>query len=403
MYFIICFFQTRCPVCFKHFCCSAHRSEHQVKIHTETFAQKHNDHSVQVFQKNVRTSLFWAQNNQKINKILKQSQVRQVSTVPLRLPVSKNIQLPSVKRLHSEIDKRILSTSVTTVVSQQRRILVPVHRLELPNVLKDDNTEVSLKDSNEVRKEPSYVDKSVKTSTPILSPLPNHQPSQMIWDISSESTISNYQTPSGSSPGSKTETNQSVKSSKNQVMVTPLRGIILKSSKYDSDSDTGPSPAINSSKSRRVTFSSSSQVSSTSSPLESIQEVEIYEEIENTYNHIEDISAKFRKRRTEDTESEKFTKFRKVLEDSTPPIQHNGFLSCVTNMFCSAIYTIPSLAPWRKTDENDLMLNRSKRSRSPDARETHYLDVGTPLLKRPCYTSDLRKNPIQSRRPIYKI
>lgn len=278
--------------------------------------------------------------------------------------------------------------------------MVPVHRLELPNVLKDDNKEVSLKDSNEVRKESSYVDGNVKTSTPIISPLPNHQPSQMVWDISSESTISNYQTPSGPSPGCKTETNQlNVKSSKNQVMVTPLRGIILKSSKYDSDSDTGPSPAINTSKSRRVTFSSSSQISSTSSPLESIQEVEIYEEIENTYNHTEDISARARSRCAEDTESEKFIKTRKVLEDSTPPIQDNGFLSCVTNMFCSAIHTIPSLAPWRKT-ETDLMLNRSKRSRSPDARETHYLDVGTPLLKRPCYPSDLRKNPIQSRRPI---
>lgn len=382
------FFQIRCPICFKHFCCSAHRTDHQVKCHTESFAPRQNNQLVKVFKNKAQTSLFWTQNYQGIRNTRKQSQVTKVQSVPLRPP--------TVKRLHSAINKRILSTSVT-VTSHTRRILVPVHRFKLYNAMKDDNEEVILRDSTEKVKKSPCVDENVKTSTPIISPLPDYN-SQIIWNISSESTISNYQTPCAPSPGQTTKNQLNVKTTKNQLMNTPLRGIIMKASKYDSDS-ASPSPGPNTSRSRRVTFSSSSLISSSSTPLESIEEVEICEEIENTYNHL---SAKVRNRYTEDIKSsDKFGNIRTFLEDSTPPIKDNGFLSCMTNVFCSAIHTIPSLASWRKTETNS-MLNRSKRSRSPDDSETHYLDIETPLQKRPCYPTDLRKNPIQSRRPISK-
>uniref|UniRef100_A0A1B6LTP3 C2H2-type domain-containing protein n=1 Tax=Graphocephala atropunctata TaxID=36148 RepID=A0A1B6LTP3_9HEMI len=385
-------FKTRCPQCCKFFCCAAHRSDHQLKSHSDIYTKDRQDFLVKVFERKAKTLLLKSQKYQKKVK----TKVQENPLVNFNQLEDKN--KPATKRLYSEINKRILSTSVS-VLSETRQILIPVRRL--PTFRNTPNHETGQKHFfNEVRDDSPRDVEIGKTSTPISDLVEKTPVSGQRFLTTPSSSISIYQTPcydvfTEVKPDELKNCHSRVK--RGLGVMTPLQSIMSKSSRYGSDNEIGASPIIqlNNSRCRRVTFSFSSQVSSTNSPLEVLEEVEAHEEV-----HEQKMSVPLRLVNScKDSQefSEDCKEIKPFLEDS-PIINEGGFFNCVTNIFCSAVHTIPSIGSWRLSQNEGR--NQSKRSRSPETEVVGVKEVKSPIPKRPCYPCDLRLNPIKARKPI---
>lgn len=385
-------FQTRCPVCFKFFCCPTHRADHEMKNHSALFSKRGQDALVRMFQRKAEV-LLQKNKERQISKNIVQSQLVKKDRES-RLFVAPK-QLPAFKRLHSEMNKRILSTSMS-IMTESRRIIVPVHRRQtLSNLGTPGNKEEA--DSNYENKQLTPLENKggvmVKTSTPIPESLFVQKTAKNEWENESPaSSISNFQTPSQVSLYNRVEEKSNSKFYSSKPNFTPLKGIISKVSKYSFENETNQNSSA-SMRGRRVTFSFNSQLSGSSvGNLESIREVE------QIVQRADDNSCVVNMRATaidsfSVVENIPSTRdMQRFMEDSSPMLRQGGFFSCVTDIFCSAIHTIPSLS-WKNARSSG-----TKRSRSPEPQESQVFQ--SPVHKRPCYPCDLRENPIRSRRPI---
>uniref|UniRef100_A0A1B6J7Q2 Uncharacterized protein n=1 Tax=Homalodisca liturata TaxID=320908 RepID=A0A1B6J7Q2_9HEMI len=381
-------FKTRCPLCYKFFCCVAHRSDHELKNHPVMFTKETGriqNMLVKRFEKKAERYLLTSQKYQK-----------NVQTIHAQEKTSANSNLSKFnrksapKRLYSEMNKRILSTSVS-VRSETRQFLVPIRRLSTFN---HSNDETGTKSFNEAKGDSPCDGEIGKTSTPIndaVEDTPQHGERRI---CTPGSTISVYQTPCSDF---KPDGQNNFKPRANRAVVTPLRSIMSKISRYEGDSETGPSPIINNSRCRRVTFSfSSSQASSiNSSPLEVVEEVETHVEIQE--QKLSTPVCLVESYKGSDVLSEDFKEIKSLFEDSSS-VKEGGFFNCVTSIFCSAVHTIPSIGSWGLSQNKNR--NNSKRCRSPEIREAGEIELSSPIHKRPCYPCDLRLNPIKARKPI---
>ncbi|XP_054280574.1 uncharacterized protein LOC128998465 [Macrosteles quadrilineatus] len=416
------YLKNKCPVCNKHFCCSSHRSDHELKNHPEIYPKLKEDFLAKMFRRRGENIFIKTQNHNTVKQVLVSESKDDNNTNEKhynKLP-SKNPR----KRVYREIYKNFASKSVA--LSETRKILVPVHRISENchlTVTKQKIQNYKTKTLDGSLDRSPYLGNVVKTSTPIIESFSKDKTSTSKWDyISPASTISSYGTPH-MSVDFKSEGRPSLWPQTNKTSVTPLRSIMAKSTKYLLDSEMGPSPSFNNSKGRRVTFSfSSSRVSSTnSSPLESVQEIEIHEEIQDEEkevitsmssvqsmrkrkvsaggldenNYVFEVTSRINSSvQSSDACNENYLNMQKYNEDSLASM-NVGLFSCVTNMIFSAVQTFPL---WRGSYNG----NRSKRSRSPNREADNTVIVHSPLPKRFCYQSDLRLNPIRARKPISK-
>lgn len=403
------------------FCCVEHKNAHVEKEHPESLKRSSQEYLIKSFQRKAKRILLNAQKYKTNNRKVENQQIQNYVNIDTNKGRITN------KRLHSEMSQQIISSSIT-ITSEMRKILVPAHRSK-GKVFSNCEVKPLVKTFIEMRKSsPCDVDHAVvKTSTPIIENQLVQSTPQNSWNISQTSSISNYQTPFNDQKqtvsvyetpsNSEREGKPKMQTSVNTFMYpekktssTP-RSIMSKISKYSNESSSNVNPNV--SKCRRVTFSFGS---TNSSPLESVQEVEICRTIDDecvngsdgalengvvtkqlSVDCIEEIIKLNNEMCQEDiTEPKADSTSDKVNElcvDSSPSEkQKNGFFNCVTNMICSAV---PLFASWRVSHGN-----RSKRSRSPDAKFVGVEVIRSPEHKRLCYPFDLRVNPIKARKSI---
>lgn len=415
------------------FCCVEHKNAHVEKEHPESLKRSSQEYLVKSFQKKAKRILLNAQKYKANNRKIENQQIQN------NVNIDTNKGGIANKRLHSEMNQQIISSSIT-ITSEIRKILVPAHRSK-GKVSSNCEVKPLVKTLIEMRKSsPCDVDLTVvKTSTPITKNQLVQSTPQNSWNISQTSSISNYQTPFNEQkqtisvyetpsnseregmPKMPTSVN-TLMYSERKTLSTP-RSIMSKISKYSNESSSNINPNV--SKCRRVTFSFGS---TNSSPLESVQEVEICKdndvESDNgecvngecvndecvngecvtsvvtkqlSVDCIEEIIKLNRELCQEDITKPAADlpsdKVNELCADSSPSEkQKNGFFNCVTNMICSAV---PLFASWRVSHEN-----RSKRSRSPDAKSVGVEVIRSPEHKRLRYPFDLRVNPIKARKSI---
>lgn len=226
---------------------------------------------------------------------------------------------------------------------------------------------------------------SLKASTPIMSESEGLELSQNVdnklCDLSNDSVLSFYQTPFGNNIDFSAE-QLTLSRNKGLAVVTPLRGIIIKTPKFKAhgnDTPSNESPKI-----RKVTFFDNSSINS--KPLESVKEVDFEEDsiLQGT---------------------EEFVVRRCSVGTSNEMIcpERKGLFNTVADIVSSAIQGFPSLvkSSWewgQEVHEIPKPSSGSKRLLTPDKQPD--LLSRSPVPKRLCYRKNLVVSPIRGRRAL---